>query len=85
VNSLNAAAVLLLHNYSSVFPAVAAATGALLPLLFRCTGHRTAVMCCCRNIVQLRGVGASDLTDLVTMRESMFVVQVGPRYITFWG
>jgi hypothetical protein len=27
--------------------------------------------------VQLRGVGASDLTDLVTMRESMFVVQVG--------
>ncbi|KAF6253037.1 kinase-like domain-containing protein [Scenedesmus sp. NREL 46B-D3] len=28
-----------------------------------------------RNIVQLRGVGASDLTDLVTMRESMFVAQ----------
>jgi hypothetical protein len=32
---------------------------------------------CCRNIVQLRGVGAADLSDLVTMRESMFVVQVG--------
>lgn len=30
----------------------------------------------CRNIVALRGVGASDLTDLVNMRESMFVVQV---------
>ncbi|WIA29400.1 hypothetical protein OEZ86_011904 [Tetradesmus obliquus] len=28
-----------------------------------------------RNIVQLRGVGASDLSDLVHMRESMFVVQ----------
>jgi hypothetical protein len=30
----------------------------------------------CRNIVRLRGVGANDLTDLVSMRESMFVVQV---------
>lgn len=30
-----------------------------------------------RNIVRLRGVGATDLTDLVSMRESMFVVQVG--------
>lgn len=29
-----------------------------------------------RNIVRLRGVGAGDLTDLVSMRESMFVVQV---------
>lgn len=29
-----------------------------------------------RNIVRLRGVGATDLTDLVSMRESMFVVQV---------
>eukprot|EP00775_Hariotina_reticulata_P010407 gene10407-10565_t len=28
-----------------------------------------------RNIVQLRGVGAADLSDLVAMRESMFVVQ----------
>jgi hypothetical protein len=26
--------------------------------------------------VRLRGVGATDLTDLVSMRESMFVVQV---------
>ncbi len=27
--------------------------------------------------MRLRGVGATDLTDLVAMRESMFVVQVG--------
>ena len=26
--------------------------------------------------MRLRGVGATDLTDLVAMRESMFVVQV---------
>lgn len=29
-----------------------------------------------RHIVRLRGVGASDLADLVAMRESMVVVQV---------
>jgi hypothetical protein len=31
--------------------------------------------------VQLRGVGASDLSDLVTMRESMFVVQVRQQLV----
>jgi hypothetical protein len=44
-----------------------------------------ASCCACRNIVRLRGVGATDLTDLVSMRGSMYVVQVSRACVGVGG
>ena len=57
-----------------------AGAGAVHPLLASDRPSRPVRRALCSHVVSLRGVGAMDTTDLVSMRESMFVVQVGPDW-----